>query len=322
MPAPTAGDPQPGTEPDGMGRIDPRVVRAARLAGAALFAVGAFDVVLRANDLSRDQRGAILLAAGLALLALHVALVRFGHGRREDALLAAVLAVPFVPAGIAVLAFNPHDTPDTDILKPFREAVSEGLIIAGILFGVAYFLTRQPRWTLVAALAVAFGAELLSSSAALGPLLAPISVVGSGSGSSWTPTVILAACAAIAAGGAAFSSTPTGAERRNLFVAASVMLAFAAANRAFTSGGDAGRDLFLAAVLAAQLGIAWWRTTPAVGVAAAFTAAVLAFSLSQRSGWVGVAVALVGAAIAGGATVWGRGSPGGGPAAEPPASAA
>jgi hypothetical protein len=48
-----------------MGRIDPRWLRAARIAGAALVAVGAFDVVLRGHSLSRNEEGGILLAAGL-----------------------------------------------------------------------------------------------------------------------------------------------------------------------------------------------------------------------------------------------------------------
>ena len=61
-----------------MGRIDLRWLRAARLAGATLVAVGAFDVVLRGHSLSRNEDGAILLAAGAALLALHVVLARRG----------------------------------------------------------------------------------------------------------------------------------------------------------------------------------------------------------------------------------------------------
>ena len=90
-----------------MGRIDPRWLRAARLAGATLMAVGAVDVVVRGSSLSRNEDGAILLAAGVALLALHVVLSRRGGRDSTDALLAAALAVPFVPVGVALLAYSP-----------------------------------------------------------------------------------------------------------------------------------------------------------------------------------------------------------------------
>ena len=101
----TAGrKPPPAVELVAMGRIDLRWLRAARLAGATLVAVGAFDVVLRGRSLSRDEDGAILLAAGAALLALHVVLARRGGRDSTDALLAAALAVPFIPAGVALFA--------------------------------------------------------------------------------------------------------------------------------------------------------------------------------------------------------------------------
>ena len=90
-----------------MGRIDPRCLRAARLAGATLVAVGALDVVVRGSSLSRNEDGAILLAAGVALLGLHVVLSRRGGRDSTDALLAAALAVPFVPVGVALLAYSP-----------------------------------------------------------------------------------------------------------------------------------------------------------------------------------------------------------------------
>ena len=70
-------------------------------------AVGALDVVVRGSSLSRNEDGAILLAAGVALLALHVVLSRRGGRDSTDALLAAALAVPFVPVGVALLAYSP-----------------------------------------------------------------------------------------------------------------------------------------------------------------------------------------------------------------------
>ena len=82
---------------------------------------------------------------------------------------------------------------------------------------------------------------------------------------------------------------PGEAERRNLVVAAAIMLAAAAEARAFGGSADAGRDLFLAGLLAAGVAIAWWRATPGIAVAVIFTGGVLTLSLSQRSGYFGVA---------------------------------
>ena len=151
-----------------MGRIDPRWLRAARLAGATLVAVGALDVVVRGSSLSTNEDGAILLAAGAALLALHVVLTRHGGRASTDALLAAALAVPFVPVGVALLAYSPPSaasffTSGGDLLSPYRDAASAGLIVAAIAFAGTYALTRHPRWVLVVALALGFGAELQSA---------------------------------------------------------------------------------------------------------------------------------------------------------------
>ena len=147
-----------------MGRIGLRWLRAARIAGATLVAVGAFDVVLRGHSLSRNEDGAILLAAGAALLALHVVLARSGDRDSADALLAAALAVPFIPVGVALLAYSPPSAASLfgsggDILSPIRDAASTGLFVAALAFAGAYALTRQPRWVLVVALAIGFGAE-------------------------------------------------------------------------------------------------------------------------------------------------------------------
>jgi hypothetical protein len=300
-----------------MGRIDLRWLRAARLAGATLVAVGAFDVVLRGHSLSRDEDGAILLAAGAALLALHVVLARSGPRDSTDALLAAALAVPFIPAGVALLAYSPPSAASLfesggDLLSPFRDAASAGLFVGALAFAGAYALTRQPRWVLVVALSVGFGAELQSA--------APIPIFGT-STDSWTPAVILAVSAAVAV--AVAWKVPREAERRNLVVAAAIMLAAAAEARAFGGSADAGRDLFLAGLLAAGVAIAWWRATPGIAVAVIFTSGVLTLSLSQRSGYFGVGAVLVGVALAGGATFWSvRSANGGGPPALPPAPAA
>ena len=280
-------------------------------------AVGAFDVVLRGHSLSRDEDGAILLAAGAALLALHVVLARRGGRDSTDALLAAALAVPFIPAGVAFLAYSPPSAASLfqsggDVLSPFRDAASAGLFVAALAFAGAYALTRHPRWVLVVALAVGFGAELQSA--------APIPIFGT-STDSWTPAVILAVAAAVAV--AVAWKVPGEAERRNLLVAAAVMLAAAAEARAFGGSADAGRDLFLAGLLAAGIAIAWWRTTPGIAVAVIFTGGVLTISLSNRTGYLGVAAVVAGAALAGGATFWStRSANGGGPPALPPAPAA
>jgi hypothetical protein len=299
-----------------MGRIDPRALRAARLAGVALVALGAVDVVLRGHSLSRHEEGAILLAAGAALLVLHVGFVRVGGGTRaSDAQLAAALSVPFIPLGIGLLAFSRSSASlGGDGFDPVRDAASDALIGAGLLYAVAYLLTRHPRWVLVVALALGFGADLRSS--------APVPIIGIGS-ESWTPTLILCVAAAVAVG-AGLAWRTAAAEQQNLFVAAAIMLAAASETRTFASSPDAGRDLFYAAVLAAEVAIAWWRTTPAVAFSIVVTGGFLASSLSQRSGLLGVALALAGAALAGGATLWISRSPdglsGAGDGTPPPAA--
>jgi hypothetical protein len=300
-----------------MGRIDLRWLRAARLAGATLVAVGAFDVVLRGHSLSRNEDGAILLAAGAALLALHVVLARSDGRDSTDALLAAALAVPFIPAGVALLAYSPPSAASLfqsggDVLSPFRDAASAGLLVAALAFAGAYVLTRQARWVLVVALSVGFGAELQSA--------APIPIFGA-STDSWTPALILVVAATVAS--ALAWKAPGDAERRNLLVAAAIMLAAASEARTFGGSTDAGRDLFLAGLLAAGVAIAWWRATPGIAVAIIFTGGAFTVSLSERTGYVGVGAVVIGAALAGAATVWSiRAANGGGPAAEPPATAA
>jgi hypothetical protein len=299
-----------------MAPIDLRWLRAARLAGATLLAVGAFDVVLRGHRLSRREEGAILVVAGAVLLALHIVFVRRDDRATPDALLAAALAVPLLPIGIAILTYSPSATTDfnTDIFGAYRDAASVGLIVAAAAYAAAYLVTRHPRWVLVFALALGFGAELRSAAA-------PIPIVGAAP-ETWTPAIILAAAAAVAAVLAIAWRSAHGGERLNLLVAAAVLLTVASLSRAGSGGSDAARDLFLSAVVAAELGIAWWRTTPAVATGVVVSGGMLAASLAQRSGWIGVVAALAGATLAGGATLWARRSAGGGPAAEPPAAAA
>ena len=105
---------------------------------------------------------------------------------------------------------------------------------------------------------------------------------------------------------------PREPERRNLVVAAAIMLAAAAEARAFGGSAGAARDVFLPGLLAAQVAIAWWRTTPGIAVAIIITGAILTLSLSQRSGYFGVAAVLAGAALAGAATFWSMRSANGG----------
>jgi hypothetical protein len=299
-----------------MGRIDPRWLRAARLAGATLVAVGALDVVVRGSSLSRNEDGAILLAAGVALLGLHVLLSRRGGRDSTDALLAAALAVPFVPVGVALLAYSPPSaasffTSGGDLLSPYRDAASAGLIVAAVAFAGTYALTRHPRWVLVVALAIGFGAELQSA--------APVPILF-GSPDSWTPALIIAGAAAVAL---AFAwRVPVEPERQNLVIAAAIMLAAAAEARAFEGSTSAGRDLFLAGLLAAQVAITWWRATPGIAVALIVTGGILVTSLANRTGYVGVVILIAGIALAGGATLWTRMPSRGGPPALPPAPAA
>ena len=169
-----------------------------------------------------------------------------------DALLAAALAVPFVPVGVALLVYSPPSAASLFTSGgPSRDAASAGLLVAAIAFAGAYALTRHPRWVLVVALAIGFGAELQSA--------APVPIFF-GSADSWTPALIIAAAGAVAL--AVAWRAPEERERRNLVVAVAIMLAAAAEARAFGGTAGAGRDLFLAGLLAVQVAIAWWRISP------------------------------------------------------------
>ena len=268
-----------------MGRIDPRWLRAARLAGATLVAVGAFDVVLRGHSLSRNEDGAILLAAGAALLALHVVLSR-----------AAAVVTP--PTRSLRRPWRCRSSPSASRSSPtrrpppprssvrrrpplaVRDAASAGLFVAALAFAGAYALTRQPRWVLVVALAIGFGAELQSA--------APDPDLLRHFADSWTPAVILAAATAVAARhrmeGPRRGRAPQPAGRRRDH----------ARRRGRGQGVRRSRRCRPRSLPrrspGRQVAIAWWRTTPGIAVAVIFTGGILTLSLSNRTGYLGVAV--------------------------------
>ena len=135
------------------------------LAGATLVAVGALRRRSPWTLAERDEDGAILLAAGAALLALHVVLARREGGGSSDALLAAALAVPFIPAGVALLAYSPPSAASLfqsggDVLSPFGTRPPRASSWRRWRLPAPMRSTRHPRWVLVVALAVGFGAEL------------------------------------------------------------------------------------------------------------------------------------------------------------------
>ena len=253
-----------------MVRIDPRWLRAARLAGATLVAVGALDVVLRGSSLSRNEDGAILLAAGVALLALHVVLSRRGGRDSTDALLAAALAVPFVPVGVALLV----------VLAPVRRLalhVRRRPPLAVPRRGVrrASSWPRSPSPGLRADPASALGARgrardrirsRASERGARPDLLRIRRLVDAG------------AHHRRRRGGRTRLRVegPRGARTAEPGVAAAIMLAAAAEARAF--GGSRQRTAVTSSslgLLAAQVAIAWWRATPGIAVAIIVTGGIL-----------------------------------------------
>ena len=182
--------------------------------------------------------------------------------------------------------------------------------MAAIAFAGTYALTRHPRWVLVVALAIGFGAELQSA--------APVPIFF-GSADSWTPALIIAAAArshSPSRGGSPWSpSGEPGGRRRD-------HARRCGRGPGVRRGADAGRDLFLVGLLAVQVAITWWRATPGIAVALIVTGGILVVSLANRTGYVGVAILIVGIALAGGATLLTRMPSRGGPPALPPAPAA
>lgn len=200
--------------------------------------------------------------------------------------------MPFLPVGAAVLAYTPPSQTafgvTSDPLSPVRDAASDGLFVGALAAAVAYALTRHPRWVLVGVLAAVAGADIRNGSSSVPFFL------GSAP-DAWAPALIVAAGAAAAA--VAGLRVPGEGERRNLLVAAAVLIPVAAQMGPFGSGGDPGRDLFLAALAAAAFAIAWRSPTPGVAVGAVLTAALLAYSISEETGALATLVLAAGVVI-------------------------
>jgi len=263
---------------------------AARLAGvAALFvALGAL-LTARSGDLSRDQAGTIALVFGLAMIALHVYVrrERTWDGSTADASLAALVATLTVPSGLTALMWDSGIGNRSAILffGFSRDGTGNGLLVAAIVFGVAYWLARDARWLLIAPLALVAGIELhLLGGGDISPI----------GGGSWTRFLVLLGASGTLA---ALAGRTAPAERHNLLLAAALIVPFAFIS--YPSGGESVlRDVVGAALLAALALVTWRRMSPGIGFATVLLAGFEVASLSEHGTGLGPAALFAAAGVA------------------------
>jgi hypothetical protein len=253
--------------------------------------VVAFGALLSAesNDLSRRQAGAIAVAFGLIMIALHVVVLRTraDQGRPADASLAALVAALTVTPGLIALLWDSGIGNETGIFffGFSRDGTGNGLIVSAVVFAVAYALARDARWLLIAPLVLVAGIEVR--------LLGNGEVTSFSSGS-WTRFLFL--LAAIAALTVLASRVPA-AERHNLLLAAALLVPFTFVSYP-TGGASTVRDLVGAALLAALALVTWPRLTPGIGFATVLMAMFEVGSLSEHGRSLGPAVLFAAAGVA------------------------
>lgn len=260
----------------------------ARLAGVSLLFAGWVAVlVARSNAMSRDGVGASLFLIGIGMLALHVALGRL-LGRSPDAAICALLGAAAVPAGLlAVLWTTPAVRASAfDIVEP--ASVGTALLMSAAVFAATWLLAREPRWLLVIPLAFVAGVELHLTSSSVTEV--------SGGGGDWPRfVVLLAAVGSLLLLGRAMPE----AERRNLAVAASLLVPAAYISVPVADGPSVVRDVVGLAFLTCLAWIAWRRATPGIGFALLLVAGLEVVSLNQHGHSVvpGMLVLLIGASL-------------------------
>jgi len=193
---------------------------ALRLAGiVALFVAWGSYLSARSSELSTRQAGAVVTGFALALIALHVVLMRRSHGRpAPDAMLAAMLgALPVVPGFVLLLWRTPGAGATVLLFYGIdNHVLAKGLLLAAAVYVAAWVASRQPRWLLVAALTAVVGVEVWPSSG----------------------------------GDVTISSQSSGGWGRFLFTLAAIAVLVVAGRRA---GGGVERNLTVAAVLLCSL---------------------------------------------------------------------
>jgi hypothetical protein len=261
----------------------------ARLAGVSLLFTGWIAMlVARSGAMSRDAVGSLVFLIGVAMLAAHIALRRLG-GRSPEAAIAALLGSVAVPGGLIAALWTAPAVEESpfDVVEP--GSVGNALLISAVVFTAAWLLAREPRWLLLIPLVAVAGVQLRLTSAGVGEL--------GGGGGDWPRFLVL--LAAIAALVAVARRTPD-AERRNLSIAAALLVPAAFLSVPVADGPSVARDVAGIAFLA---GLAWpasRRASPGIGFAILATAALEVVSLNQHGDTVlpGLLVLAAGAALA------------------------
>jgi hypothetical protein len=249
-------------------------LEAARLAGvAALFVAYGSLLTARSDDLSRHQAGAITLAFGLGMVAVHVAVRRrlAPGGPSSDASLAALLGALAVPPGLIALLWDSGigNSSFLYVLRISRDGTGNGLLISAAVFLVAYALARDPRWLAIAPLALVGGIEAHLVGGG------EISTLGGGS---WTRFLLLLVAIAVLV---AIAGRLDAGERHNLLLAAALLVPFAFVS--YPSGGaSVARDLVGVALMAGLAVATWSRLSPGIGAATVLLGVFEVASLSRH----------------------------------------
>lgn len=232
---------------------------ALRVAGiVALFVAWGSYLSARSSQLSTRQAGAVVIAFALALIVVHVVLLRRDHGRpAPDAMLAALLgALPVVPGFVLLLWRTPGAGATVLLFYGIdNHVLAKGLLLAAAVYVGAWVASRQPRWLLVASLAAVAGVEVWPSSG--GDV-----TIGSQSSGGWGRFLFtLAAIGLLLAAGRRIG----GEVERNLTVAA-ILLCSLAFELAPAGHRNALRDLLGIALLAGIAVVVRRRLTVGMGL--------------------------------------------------------
>jgi hypothetical protein len=246
-----------------------------RMAGViSLFVAWGSLLAARGGDMSAREAGAVVTGFCMVMIAVHVAGVR--RARRDaapaDSNLAALFgAVPLV-AGLVLLLWRDPGIDSTELLV-FRfanDVAADALLVAAVVYFVAYALTRQPRWLLIGPVVLVLGLVAhLASGADVTLATRP--------GGDWTEfAVTLAAVLVLLVIGRV---APRDVEQ-NLLVAASLLTPLVFAVVPAAGGRHAARNLVGAALLAGLAGAVGRRLTLGMGAGLLLLAGLEIASLS------------------------------------------
>lgn len=227
---------------------------ALRMAGLALLFVAFGSLLAAQRSLTTHETGALVLAFCAVMTGAHLLTARPPSRRAAESNLAALLAAATLPVGM-LLVFWQRPGLDATVFLLFgvaNGAASNALLATALVAVAAFAAGRQPRWLLLAPLALVAGIQFSLASGRSEPS------VGDGS---WTRVAVFAiSIAALVAGG----RVVRGAVERNLLIAAGLLAPFMLLSVPGSDGAVA-RDLIGVAMLIGFAAVVRDRLTPGTG---------------------------------------------------------